>query len=89
MYVLQTAACLTYAGFLMEQIRNPHDLMRDLVQEFPVYEYAPRMVDLTYDSFAGGVSDVYRLLAQMGICGSGDIAMSRAFSKEVDALLAR
>ena len=89
MYVVQAVAPLTYAGFLMEQVRNPHDLMVDMVQEFPVYEYAPQVVDLTYVLQPQTVSDAYTALAQLGICGPQDVETSRIFSEEVHALLAR
>lgn len=88
MYVAQAAIEMTYAGFLMEQVRNPHDLLADFESEIDVYTQVHKLIEaLRGLTFSEPVS-AYSELARIGLCDSREVECVEAFIEAHDAFLA-
>lgn len=81
MYVAQTSLNLSVAGFLTEQIRNPHDYMDDFRQEVEMYESLSKLLSILESLKGQRPSEIYRALAVAGICTNIDVAGSQLFEE--------
>jgi hypothetical protein len=79
MYVAQSCNQFSYAGFLTEQFRNPHDYMKDFVEEIGMYA----SLDLLIESLPGfmelSLSEIYEKLIQIKICDPAELEVVYEF----------
>lgn len=83
MYVAQSRVPMAYAGFLVEQVRNPHDLMKDFESEIEVYRHAERLRAMLLASDASSLSGVYESLVAAEICDPRELELAAAFDEAV------
>jgi hypothetical protein len=87
MYVAQINLQLMYAGFLTEQIRNAHDYMMDFREETDMYLKLDVLVDYVLNAEkARSLSEIYRDLANLGICLPREAQIVEAFEKKFDEI---
>lgn len=81
MYVAQIFLKMGYAGFLMEQFRNEHDLMQDFESEVPMYLGVSKLAELCLKPDYSSLASVYRKLWEVGICQKIEVESASIFEE--------
>lgn len=81
MYVSQTLVPLLYAGFLVWQDRNAHNLMNDFESEIPMYLHSEQLSELIPQLRGKGLSQVYSRLAESDICSPMEVQGAEKFEE--------
>lgn len=81
---------LVFTGPVLRQERNAHDILADFADELPVYRDVPKLIhvleNVTYGSIASMLESAYRAMADAGLVGEADVALSRAWCEDLRAL---
>ena len=85
MYIAQTSNYLSYGGFLMEQVRNEHDLMADFESEIPVYLLVVNLLKILSGCRGESLSMIYERLVMQSICEPREIEAAALFADEMYA----
>jgi hypothetical protein len=83
MYIAQSKADFSYAGFWSDQIRNPHDYMIDFESEVDCYLKTEPLVELLKNTNANTLAEIYRVLEQNDICNSQEVHAAEVFEELV------
>ncbi len=83
MYVAQTQHPITYAGFLSNQERNPHDYMVDFRQEVELYLKVGELVEIVLEMKGKCLTQVYDRLVETGICSEAEVEIYRLWGEAV------
>lgn len=81
MYIAQTFVPMTYGGFLMNQVRNPHNLLEDFESEIEMYLLTEKLILTLSESKSESVTQVYKELALAGITSSRESETVEAYVK--------
>jgi hypothetical protein len=85
----------SHLGFMdatVQQARNPHDYLKDFVQEVPMYLHTEDVVDIAckhvtpHRSVEENLRIVYEVLAERGIVDTAELLTLDAWLNDVDAL---
>ena len=88
MYLAQVNCNLLYAGFLVEQFRNPHNYMIDFNDEAEMYRNLEELCKLVLSQEQGILlEEIYAKLCSMKICQPRELDVLRVFNKELNAIL--
>lgn len=78
-YWIQVLDGITYGGFLVEQIRNPHNYLQDFKDEIPLYTHANAMLDTVIAGASGGMELIISNLIAEGYLESGELEIFNVF----------
>jgi hypothetical protein len=88
MYLTQVNNNFLYAGFLVEQFRNPHNYMIDFKDEVEMYRNLDALCDFVLSREKGSsLEEMYTKLSELGICEPREVDVVRLFNKELNAIL--
>lgn len=82
-YWMQAIEGITYGGFLVEQVRNPHDYLEDFKLEIPLYTSADVILRSILDSVDGGLEGILRALVRLGVLQESELDVYRLFREEI------
>lgn len=88
MYLTQVNNNFLYAGFLVEQFRNPHNYMIDFNDEVEMYKNLDALCDFVLSQEKGNsLESMYTQLSELSICEPREVEALRLFNKELNAIL--
>lgn len=88
MYLTQVNNNFLYAGFLVEQFRNPHNYMIDFKDEVEMYRNLDALCDFILSQKKNSsLEEMYTKLSELGICAPREVDVVRLFNKELNAIL--
>lgn len=84
MFVAQTNSSIAYGGFLFEQIRNEHDLMKDFESEVDVYLRSELAVKALITHKPDNLPSAYEVLSDSGIVPTDEVHIAQLFRKLIN-----
>jgi hypothetical protein len=87
MFIAQSKTRISYAGFLTDQIRNPHDLMKDFASEIECFINTSQVIELLRSNTFSSLIDVYVSLSSNGICKAKEIEIASEFISKMEELI--
>ena len=87
MYVAQKECSFGYMGFISEQIRNPHNYLDDFRSEIDCFLNTDSLIEILENSSAKKISEIYRQIAQAGICTSKEVDIAEIFEESLTGIL--
>ncbi len=83
MYVYQSSNPLFYAGFLMEQERNQHDLLLDFADEITLHLKVESLLSILSEHRQADIIEKYELLEHASICDSRELEALSIYQEKV------
>jgi len=87
LYIAQKNSRLSYAGFWTEQIRNPHDYLRDFESEITCYLHTELVINYLNNSNTANLSEIYSDLTKLGVASESEVETSLMFENLVSELI--
>jgi hypothetical protein len=87
MFIAQSKIRISYAGFLTDQIRNPHDLMKDFASEIECFIHTSQVTELLRNNTFSSLIDVYLSLSSKNICKIREIEIASEFMLKMEQLI--
>lgn len=82
-YWMQALEGVTYGGFLVEQVRNPHDYLEDFKLEIPLYTSANEIMRSILESADRGLEEILKALVRLGVLLESELDTFRLFREEI------
>jgi hypothetical protein len=87
MYIAQKNSRLSYTGFWTEQIRNPHDYLKDFELEITCYLHTELVINYLNNSNRTNLSEIYSELTKLGVANESEVETSLMFENLVSELI--
>jgi hypothetical protein len=82
-YVAQSKLKMAYGGFLVDQLRNPHDYMDDFKSEVSCYVHSEKVIEIVTSLETRSITKVYNELIEAHICVESELEILSLFLKEL------
>lgn len=89
MFVAQSTLTLAYGGFLFEQIRNDHDLIKDFESEVDVYLKTELTIQTLREHKMKNIEDCYISLSQVGVVPEDEVKIATLFASLMNEYINR
>ena len=83
MFIAQSTHRLAYAGFLSDQVRNPHDYLKDFESEISCFLNTSKVVTILQESKGSPLRYMYELLEKNKICEPKELEILSVFNSEM------
>lgn len=82
-YVAQSELKMAYGGFLVDQLRNPHDYMDDFYSEVSCYVHSEKVIEIVTSPDSQSITKVYNKLIEAQICIEQELEILALFLNEL------
>lgn len=82
-YVAQSELKMAYGGFLVDQVRNPHDYLDDFKSEVSCYLQSEKVIEIVTSPETRSIIEVYKELIEAHICEESELEILSLFLKEL------
>ena len=82
-YVAQSELNMAYGGFLVDQLRNPHDYLEDFKSEVSCYLNSDLVIEIVTQPGSRSINEVYRDLIKNDICVEKELELLSLFISEL------
>lgn len=85
-YVAQSDLKMAYGGFLVDQLRNPHDYMDDFRSEVSCYIHSEKVIEIVTSPKSRSITEIYEELIEAQICVKSELEILSLFLWELKKL---
>lgn len=82
-YVAQSELKMAYGGFLVDQVRNPHDYLDDFKSEVSCYLQSEKVIEIVTSPEIRSIIEVYKELIEAHICEESELEILSLFLNEL------
>ena len=82
-YVAQSVLKMAYGGFLVDQLRNPHDYMDDFKSEVSCYVHSEKVIEIVTSPETRSITRVYSELIEAHICVESELEILSLYLNEL------
>jgi hypothetical protein len=82
-YVGQSGLNMAYGGFVVDQLRNPHDYMDDFKSEVSCYLHSEKVIEIVTSPEIRSITKIYTELIDAHICMEGELKILSLFLTEL------
>jgi hypothetical protein len=82
-FVAQSELKMAYGGFLVDQVRNPHDYLDDFKSEVSCYLQSEKVIEIVTSRKTRSIIEVYKELIEAHICEESELEILSLFLNEL------
>lgn len=82
-YVAQSELKMAYGGFLVDQVRNPHDYLDDFKSEVSCYLQSEKVIEIVTSPVTRSIFEVYKVLIEAHICEESELEILSLYLNEL------
>jgi STELLO glycosyltransferases len=82
-YIAQSELNMAYGGFLVDQLRNPHDYLDDFKSEVSCYLHSEKVIEIVTQPASASIIEIYRELIEADICVYQELEILSLFITEL------